>query len=152
MIDPRWAALGAREFRLDPPFEIGREAVRDFARAVLETDPVHHDVSAARAAGHPDLIAPATYLSTLALRFALPARRSPDLGLDLTRMVHGGQRFAARRPLYAGDVLGAVTRFVQLRPAGPHVRVETETEVWDERDGTPVGTAGHVCVVLGGAA
>ncbi len=42
-----------------PPvaYEVGREKLREFAAAVGETDPVFHDEEAARAAGHPDIVA-----------------------------------------------------------------------------------------------
>ena len=39
-----------RTYDPTPPFSVGREHIRDFAAAVGATDPVHHDVEAARAA------------------------------------------------------------------------------------------------------
>ena len=38
-----------RSYEPTPPFDVGREHIRDFAAAVGATDPVHHDVEAARA-------------------------------------------------------------------------------------------------------
>jgi acyl dehydratase len=39
-------------------YAVGREKIREYARAVGETNPVHLDVEAARAAGHADVVAP----------------------------------------------------------------------------------------------
>src|SRR5205807_8758802 len=39
-------------------YAVGREKIREYARAVGETNPVHLDLDAARAAGHADLVAP----------------------------------------------------------------------------------------------
>ena len=41
-----------------PAYQVGREKIREFATAVKATDPVHHDLAAAQAAGYPDLVAP----------------------------------------------------------------------------------------------
>ena len=39
-------------------YAVGREKIREFARAVGESEPLYLDLEAARAAGHPDLVAP----------------------------------------------------------------------------------------------
>ena len=44
-------ALTERDFPPVAPYLVGREKVREFARAVLATAPLHHDPEAARAAG-----------------------------------------------------------------------------------------------------
>ena len=43
-----------------PPvtYAVGREKVREYARAVGETNPLHLDLEAARAAGFADVVAP----------------------------------------------------------------------------------------------
>ena len=43
------------------PYLVGREKVREFARAVLSESPLHHDPGAARAAGFADVVAPPTF-------------------------------------------------------------------------------------------
>ena len=45
--------------RYDPlVYAVGREKIREYALAVGETDPLHLDVEAARAAGYADVVAP----------------------------------------------------------------------------------------------
>ena len=84
-----------------------------FARATGETNPIYFDEDAARAAGHPSLPAPPTWLFSLAL--AAPARRGgvldPDngMGVDMRRILHGEQSFAYHRPIHAGDRLTLTT-------------------------------------------
>ena len=39
-------------------YAVGREKIKEYARAVGETNPVHLDVEAARAAGYADVVAP----------------------------------------------------------------------------------------------
>jgi len=40
------------------PYEVGAEKIREFADAIGDPNPVYRDADAARAAGHPDVIAP----------------------------------------------------------------------------------------------
>ena len=47
-------------------YAVGREKVREFARAVGEADPRFHDVEAARAAGFADVVAPPMFASVYA--------------------------------------------------------------------------------------
>ena len=42
-------------------YAVGREKVREFARAVLATSPLNLDLEAARAAGYSDVVAPPTF-------------------------------------------------------------------------------------------
>ncbi len=39
-------------------YEVGREKIREYANAVGETNPVHHDPEAAKAAGFRGVVAP----------------------------------------------------------------------------------------------
>src|SRR5699024_11509595 len=60
--------LTGREYPAVGPYHVGSEDIRNFATAVKNMHPLHHDVEAARAAGHKDLVAPPTYLVTIAQR------------------------------------------------------------------------------------
>lgn len=93
--------------------EVEKGFLKFFARATGETNPIYFDETAAAAAGHPALPAPPTYLFSLAL--GAPAQRGevldPDngIGADMRRILHGEQRFAYHRPIYAGDRLTLTT-------------------------------------------
>lgn len=91
------------------PYQVGREKLREFARAVGDDNPLCHDVAAASAAGYPDIIAPPTFAIALSFNAAEPAITDPEIGLDFSRVVHGEQRFEYSRPITAGDELVVTT-------------------------------------------
>jgi acyl dehydratase len=84
-------------------YAVGREKVREYANAVGETNPVHLDVEAARAAGYADVVAPPMFAVVYSAPAMAPAVLDPDVGINLAMMVHGGQEFAWGRPVVAGD-------------------------------------------------
>ena len=71
-----------RTYDPTPPFSVGREHIRDFAAAVGASDPIHHDVEAAHAAGYADLVAPPTFA-------VIPGQRT-DGQFGLISMCCGG--------------------------------------------------------------
>src|SRR3954471_21366496 len=85
------------------PYAVGREKVREYARAVGETNPVHLDLEAARAAGYADLVAPPMFAVVYAMPSLAPAMFDPEVGIDFARLVHGGQEFAWGELVLAGD-------------------------------------------------
>lgn len=93
-------------------YEVGREKIREFADAIGDENPVYRDPEAARAAGHPDVIAPPTFLTVINLAAINTIVNDPELGLDYSRMVHGDQSFSHARPVRAGDRL-RLTTFVE---------------------------------------
>ena len=90
-----------------PAFEVAVEAgrLRFFAKATGQTDPVYLDDTAARAAGHPGLPVPPTFLFCLEMESPDPAAIRNLLGMDYRRLLHGEQVFTYHRPAHAGDVL-----------------------------------------------
>ncbi len=84
-------------------YAVGREKVREYARAVGETNPLHHDVDAARSAGHRDVVAPPMFAVVYSGPAMGPAIYDPDVGIDFARMVHGGQEFRWGPLVVAGD-------------------------------------------------
>jgi len=88
-----------------PPtsYAVGREKVREFAAAVGEESPLYHDVDAAREAGYADVVAPPMFAVVFGGRAMAPALFDPEVGIDFSRMVHGGQEFVWGPPVVAGD-------------------------------------------------
>lgn len=89
------------------PFEVEVEKgrLRLFAKAIGETDPVYFDEQAARAAGHPGLPVPPTFLFCLEMERPDPYDWFAALGIPLERVLHGEQAFAYHQMAYAGDTL-----------------------------------------------
>jgi acyl dehydratase len=104
-----------------PPtiYAVGREKVREYALAVGETNPVHLDVEAARAAGHADVVAPPMFAVVYSAPAMGPAIFDPDVAMNFAMMVHGGQEF----------------RWGPLVVAGDEISTEVEVKSIEARDG-----------------
>ena len=83
--------------------EAGR--LRFFAKATGQTDPLYSDEAAARAAGHPGLPVPPTFLFCLEMESPDPAAIRNLLGMDYRSLLHGEQGFTYHAMAYAGDTL-----------------------------------------------
>jgi len=141
-----------RAYPASAPYEVGREHVRTFAEAIGETSSACLDPSAARALGHPDVIAPPTFLTVLSFRFRAESPiADPALGLDYRLVVHGEQRFTHHRPVHAGDVLTSVSTVTEIKDAGRNELMTVTTEVSDAA-GEPVATIASTLVSRGTAA
>jgi acyl dehydratase len=140
--------IAGRVYPPSPPYEVGREKIREFAEAINSGDPVHRDVQAAQAAGYPDVIAPPTLAVLIAQRSDAQVIVDQDAGIDFSRVVHGEQRFVHHRPIVAGDVLVATLHVDDVSPLGKHAMVTTRVEIADEK-GEPVTTSRSTIVVRG---
>lgn len=145
MVDP---GLTGRTYPAGEPFVVGREQVRAFATAVGADHPHHHDVDAARAAGHRDVVAPPTFAVVIAQRSDRRLVTDPSAGIDYGRVVHGEQSFDHRRAIVAGDELVATLHVDSIRAAGGHSMVATRNEIATVT-GEPVATVRSVIVVRG---
>jgi acyl dehydratase len=122
-----------------PPqvYEVGREKVREFASAVGDPSPAYHDVDAARALGHADLVAPPTFAVVVTRSPQLAVIDDPELGLDFSRVVHGDQKFEFTRPIVAGDVLHTTASVASARTMAGNDILTIRSDVTDA-DGAAV--------------
>jgi acyl dehydratase len=84
-------------------YAVGREKVREYARAVGETQPLYLDVAAARAAGFGDVVAPPMFAVVYAMPAVAAGMFDPDVGIDFAHLVHAGQDFRWGPLVVAGD-------------------------------------------------
>jgi acyl dehydratase len=140
--------LQGRVFPPVAPYLVGREKVREFARAVLATNPINHDPEAARAAGYADVVAPPTFAVVVQEATLAQLLAEPDAGIDFSRVVHGDQRFSFSRPIVAGDELTATLTVASVKSLGGHSMVTAESRVVDST-GAHVVTATSTLVVRG---
>ena len=120
-----------RAFPASDPYEVSRVKIAEFADAIGDANPVYRDSAAARAAGHPDVIAPPTFAIVISMPSTARAVVDPGLGLNYAMVVHGEQRFEYTRPIIAGDVLTAQPTITEIRDAGRNVMVTTSTQIRD---------------------
>ena len=106
--------------------------VGEFAEAVGETNPVFTDPEAAKAFGHSDVIAPPTFVFSITFRAAGQVIEDPQLGLDYSRVVHGDQKFAYRRPVRAGDRLTVTSTIEAIKSLAGNDILDIRGEVHDE--------------------
>ncbi len=139
--------------RVYPPtsaYVVGREKVREFATAIGDANPAYHDVSAARALGYADVIAPPTFAFVIAYAGSSQAAMDPELGLDYSRVVHGEQRFAFSRPIVAGDAIVATASIETIRAVAGNDILTTRVDLATEA-GEHVATTTTVIVARGTA-
>ena len=140
--------LQGRVFPPTAPYLVGREKIREFSRAVLSTNPINFDVDAARAAGHADLVAPATFPVVVQEATLAQLLAEPDAGIDFSRVVHGEQRFTYTRAIVAGDELTATLTVSSVKSLGGHNMVTADSNIVDA-NGKHVVTAISTLVVRG---
>ena len=127
-----------REYPSTDTYEVSRELIRRFAQAIGDTHPAYTDIEAAKALGHPDVIAPPTFLTVLGFRYAAQGPLAdPTLGLNYALVVHGEQKFVHHRPVRAGDVLTVTSSVVDMRDAGRNELMTTKMAV-STVDGEPI--------------
>ena len=139
-----------RKYPPTEPYEVSREKIREFADAIGDPHPAYRDPEAARALGHPDVIAPPTFGIVLSMRASAQVIGDPELGLDYSKVVHGEQRFVAARPVRAGDRLTATVTVESIRVAAGNDLITTRGDVATV-DGEPVFTAYATLVARGTA-
>jgi acyl dehydratase len=140
--------LVTREFPPTSPYLVGREKVREFARAVLADSVLCTDPGAARAAGYADVVAPPTFPVVVQEHTLAQLLAEPDGGIDFSRVVHGDQRFSYSRPIVAGDELTASLRVTGIKSLGGNSMVTAESTIVDAA-GEHVVTAISTLVVRG---
>jgi len=115
--------------------DVEKGRLRAFARATGQADPVYFDEAAARAAGHPGLPVPPTFLFCLEMESPNPAAIRELLGMDLRRILHGEQGFTCHAMAYAGDTLTFTQRIEDIydRKNGALEFVVRKTRVTNQR-------------------
>ncbi len=138
--------LVGREFPPTAPYLVGREKVREFARAVFADAPLHTDVEAARELGYADVVAPPTFAMVVQDHTLQQLLAEPDSGIVLSRTIHAEQRFQYTRPIVAGDELTGRLRVTGIRALGGNAMITSEAEITDA-GGAHVVTATSVLLV-----
>ncbi|MFZ5471003.1 MAG: MaoC family dehydratase N-terminal domain-containing protein [Myxococcota bacterium] len=120
--------------RSSPPTlnEVERGAIRRFAEALGDFNPVHYDEEYARASGYPTIVAPPTFPAS----FHSAADLRELLGVSIKSLLHAEQAFEYERPIFAGDRIYVATKvsevFERPGPAGKMDVAVIEDEGRDE--------------------
>ena len=125
--------LVGRVFPPVAPYLVGREKVREFARAVFASS---------------DAVVPPTFLVVVQEATLAQLLSEPDAGIDFSRVVHGEQRFSYSRPVVVGDELTATLAVTSVKTLGGNAMVTAESAMVDA-NGEHVVTAISTLVVRG---
>ncbi|MFI5775727.1 fused (3R)-hydroxyacyl-ACP dehydratase subunits HadA/HadB [Nocardia sp. NPDC051570] len=128
----RLTAVVGRRYRIDDYYEVGREKIREFARAVRADHPVHWDESVAAEYGYPGLPAPPTFGCLLSDTVQQALTHILD-GYDLESTIHTDQVFEFHRPAVAGDQLTSTVALQSFRRAFGGDLFVVENAVTDQR-------------------
>ncbi|MBD7995106.1 MaoC family dehydratase N-terminal domain-containing protein [Arthrobacter sp. Sa2CUA1] len=121
--------LQGRSYPAGEPYQVGREKIREFARAVKAVHPAHFETDAAQKLGYADLIAPPTFAIIVAQQADAQLINDPGAGIDFSRVVHADQRFTHLRPIVAGDELVAELHVDSVRAMGDGALISTRAEI-----------------------
>ncbi|GIG19535.1 UPF0336 protein [Cellulomonas chitinilytica] len=132
-------SYAGREYPPNAAYDVGREKLREFASAVGATHPAHLDPEAARAFGHPDVVAPPTFAVVVAQRAEAQLFEDPAAGIDFSRVVHADERFTHHRPIHAGDRLVTVLHVDSIVERAGLAMITTRAEIASQ-DGEAVAT------------
>lgn len=147
MVNP---AIEGKIYPRTESYLVGREKIREFAKAVFSKDSANHDLQAAKKLGYQDLIAPPTFAVVIQERSLTQVITDKEAALDFSRVVHGDQRFIHARPIVAGDELTSELKVASIKQLAGNSMISFETQIFDSKQSL-VCTAISTLVVRGEA-
>jgi acyl dehydratase len=147
MVNP---AIEGKIYPRTASYLVGREKIREFAKAVFSKDLANLDLEAAKKQGYKDLIAPPTFAVVIQERSLTQVITDSEAALDFSRVVHGDQRFIHVRPIVAGDELTSELKVASVKQLAGNSMVSFETQIFDANQDL-VCTAISTLVVRGEA-
>jgi len=136
-------------YRYPDYFQVDREKIREFARAVKDEHPAHLTEEGAKECGYDVLLASLTFAAVAGRRVQLEIFNQFDVPINLQRVLHRDQKFIFHRPILAGDKLWFDSYLDSVIESHGTVISEIRAEVTDD-DGNPVLTS--IVTMLGEAA
>ncbi|OBI50846.1 fused (3R)-hydroxyacyl-ACP dehydratase subunits HadA/HadB [Mycobacterium sp. E787] len=130
-------------YQMDGTYLVGREKVREYARAVQDYHPAHWDVDAAAELGYPGLVAPLTFTSVPGMMCNRRMFESVVVGYDTYLQTE--EVFEQHRPIVAGDELRIDVELASVRRTAGRDFI-TVTNTFTDSDGERVHTL-HTTVI-----
>lgn len=119
--------------------EVDKSAIRKFAAAIDDDNPIYDDEEYCKSKGFDSLVAPPTFLTTFR------ASEVPDIKLQFGKVgLHGGQSYEFFKPIKAGDKITYSNRVAEVFErdgrSGKMVFMVTET-TYTNQNGETVAVA-----------
>ncbi|MCV7066679.1 MaoC family dehydratase N-terminal domain-containing protein [Mycolicibacterium farcinogenes] len=134
-------------YQMDDTYLVGREKIREFARAVQDYHPAHWDVAAAQKLGYSGLVAPLTFTSGPAMACNQRMFEQVVVGYDMYLQTE--EVFEQHRPIVEGDELRIDIELASVRRIAGRDLI-TVTNTFTDTAGEVVHTL-HTTVVGVGA-
>ncbi|MBF6099826.1 fused (3R)-hydroxyacyl-ACP dehydratase subunits HadA/HadB [Nocardia cyriacigeorgica] len=128
------AAMVGHHYRVDDYYEVGREKVREYARAVQDYHPVHWEEDVAQEYGYDGLLAPLTFISLVGILAQRKLFEEVVTGYDLSQIMQTDQILEFHRPIKVGDQLTCDVYLHSFRQAFGGDIIVTKNIVTDQRD------------------
>jgi acyl dehydratase len=130
-------------YQMAGTYLVGREKVREYARAVQDYHPAHWDVAAAAELGYSDLVAPLTFTSTPGM--TCNRRMFEEIVVGYDTYMQTEEVFEQHRPIVAGDELTVDVELTSVRKIAGRDLI-TVTNTFTDTAGERVHTL-HTTVV-----
>lgn len=114
-------ALEGKRYPRTAPYLLGREKLREFAKATMLDVSLLTD----------EVIAPPTFPVVIQEQSLKLVIEDPEAGLDFSRVVHGEQRFVYQRAIVAGDELTSELMVASIKSLGGNQMITFNTEIFD---------------------
>ncbi|MDJ0393507.1 MaoC family dehydratase N-terminal domain-containing protein [Rhodococcus sp. G-MC3] len=136
--NPIWDMVGAHHL-VSFVYEIGREKIKEFARAVHDDHPAHVDDETGRELGHGGIIAPVTFISVLGTAVLPELFANLLIGYGLGDILHSDQQIVLHRPIGVGDIISSDLCLESFRQSSGSDIMVTANDMTDQF-GEPVAT------------
>ncbi|MEV6428627.1 fused (3R)-hydroxyacyl-ACP dehydratase subunits HadA/HadB [Nocardia sp. NPDC051463] len=128
------ASMVGHHYRVDDYYEVGREKVREYARAVQDYHPLHWEEDIAQEYGYDGLLAPLTFISLVGILAQRKLFEQIVTGYDLSQIMQTDQILEFHRPIKVGDQLTCDVFLHSFRQAFGGDIIVTKNIVTDQND------------------
>ncbi|MCU1640693.1 MAG: hadB [Nocardia sp.] len=128
------ATMVGHHYRVEDYYEVGREKVREYARAVQDYHPVHWDEDVAQEYGYDGLVAPLSFISLVGILAQRKLFEQIVTGYDLSQIMQTDQILEFHRPIKAGDQLTCIVYLHSFRQAFGGDIIVTKNDVVAQND------------------
>ncbi|CAM3754776.1 MaoC family dehydratase N-terminal domain-containing protein [Tsukamurella strandjordii] len=115
-------------------YTVGREKVREYARASQFTDPRYFELDAAAAAGYDDLVAPPMLVSVAGIVANRHLFDDSVIGYGASQLLQADESMTYHRPIVAGHELTMHVHVDKYRKVGGFDMVTIRNEMYSQQD------------------
>lgn len=119
-------------YKVEHPYEVGREKVREYARAVQDWHPAHHDEDVAKGLGYDGLLAPLTFISLVGIIAQSRMFKEFITGYDPSQILQTDQRLQFHKAISVGDMLSCEVYLESFRQMSGSDIITTKNIVTDQ--------------------